>query len=870
MATPADLQALIDALPWTNGAAELTGSEMEALWNECVAVFETDSGGGAGVPLIANVAALRALTILTPGPLIFLANYYWGNATTAAGPAGVGSGFLQLQSTAVADDGGINFTDAAGRTWRRVFPNGAVQPSAISTGWFGSQANAFLFATSTGIVSNVISCASVPPQIQPGWTALDTTHPGGLPANTTVTAVTSTTITLSNAVVSPGVSGDVFQFISFNEQLPIQAAIDYAIPHGVYKVTVPIGAYNTNDCIQLGYGWGTGSGLFSTVVLEAESSPQAASFATEVFLFPQKIDRPGINIQGGRSSYVRGIGLGGPNQLAGPGGSFFSGWTITQVATRSNYAPTGAYASNIFAPYCGICIDGYTGAAPTGTPYPSPVYPSWVTGLPVGAPYGMNSSSNCGATNNNIFNTNIGICNQPNGVANGDFMDFRDNTLQGLVSGIAICGSQSRNTQYDRCNFIGCYDCIDGINWGSGEGNLSGSMDSIAMDFCFEFICASGGWQKGLLVTNLYSESSARIGFMSGAHCSIKFDNCFFGASLYSGAGATLSLYLVPLWDGIGGGGSADCPTYFNNCSFESVWSYVGLNSTAKLTGCQVVLSAGTAVAAEIAAYGRMALVLNSNFARFPFGNKLENFNINGNFYSGYDTAGSSTSQYWPSVGASVGIPVDYFENGYSAASVTVLTFSSVTWGGRTFAATINVSFAVVGDVIFIPNIGWGYLSSVSGTSVVVTMLTSYQLLSGAYTMLLQNTSPNAGQWSTATDAQMNIAFSTGGANYFPINIFDYLPQANGGCWQVTGGSATITFGHIVNGTFTAAAIPTGITTATKLLWTILDSFFRNPFPAKTTISSLGTNTVVMSANAQGTAAAVRYFAATPGVAQVG
>jgi hypothetical protein len=44
MASPADLQALVNALPWTNGIELLDGAEMEALWNECIAIFESDGG----------------------------------------------------------------------------------------------------------------------------------------------------------------------------------------------------------------------------------------------------------------------------------------------------------------------------------------------------------------------------------------------------------------------------------------------------------------------------------------------------------------------------------------------------------------------------------------------------------------------------------------------------------------------------------------------------------------------------------------------------------------------------------------------------------------------------------------------------------
>lgn len=77
---------------------------------------------------------------------------------------------------------------------------------------------------STGISGNVVTFASVPPSIQPGWSASDASNPTGIPANTLVTAVSQTTITLSSPVSSPGVVGDTFQFVSFLYQIYLEIA----------------------------------------------------------------------------------------------------------------------------------------------------------------------------------------------------------------------------------------------------------------------------------------------------------------------------------------------------------------------------------------------------------------------------------------------------------------------------------------------------------------------------------------------------------------------------------------------------------------------------------------------------------------------
>lgn len=57
MPTPADLQTLINAINWTNNSGQITGPELEQLFNECVTLF-----GSPGVTLVTTSTTLAITT----------------------------------------------------------------------------------------------------------------------------------------------------------------------------------------------------------------------------------------------------------------------------------------------------------------------------------------------------------------------------------------------------------------------------------------------------------------------------------------------------------------------------------------------------------------------------------------------------------------------------------------------------------------------------------------------------------------------------------------------------------------------------------------------------------------------------------------
>ena len=114
MATPADLQALIDALPWTNGMEELSGAEMEALWNECVQVFETDTGtpGGTNGQLQYNNAGSFGGYGIGSGLSVV-----GGNLTATAGTGLTVINSLAALVALVGTSGQVVYLDAGGQLW---------------------------------------------------------------------------------------------------------------------------------------------------------------------------------------------------------------------------------------------------------------------------------------------------------------------------------------------------------------------------------------------------------------------------------------------------------------------------------------------------------------------------------------------------------------------------------------------------------------------------------------------------------------------------------------------------------------------------------------------------------------------------------
>jgi hypothetical protein len=628
----------------------------------------------------------------------------------------------------------------------------------------------------------------------------------------------------------------------------IQAAIDYALNNHISCVVMPVGVYKTSDTIHLGYGWGRGAGGYSNVTLEGASgfSPGAGGSSAPTRIDPTFVDRPVINIQGQQNAGVRRVHIKGAAPMSG--GNHYS-WGLPQRIDKSNYAPNGA-KNDRRAPFCGVCIDGYYGTKPA-TPYPTPNYPPWFGATGDNSPYGRHQSSNCFVEDCFIERTLIGIMLQPNGDGNGDFMKFRGTRINECLVGVAIGNSQARVTDYQDMTFHGCWTCIDGVSFGSGNGVVSGNMDNLHADYCFQLLRQNGGWQKGIEVTNFYSEVMVRIGENLGSPTNISFSDCFI--TCHSSDGYVLRT--LPIYDGHGSAGRQFIK--FVNCKFVGLWGCAHFNCVAHFDGCTWILTGGPRSDLERTAYQRLGFTAIDQFEANPTRAHFLDCNLNGAQYSSYDVA-SQVARWW-SVGAFGFAPVDYTPPGLCRGGMNL---PGVVWSGRTFTATPQHPYCKRGDV-FRTAAGWCVLESASASKILGVMISHYQLDHDVYSMLTRDSEDD---WVVRSDDYMNDRYpALPASSYFPINQFDIATTINNCFWETTTGSPVV---KCVDTGGNVQALPSGVTVDTKLLWTDLGGYVYGrgmPFPNGTAVSEVGTTSVKMANNAQ----IDGFWLISPGIAKV-
>jgi hypothetical protein len=632
-----------------------------------------------------------------------------------------------------------------------------------------------------------------------------------------------------------------------DDTVAIQAAIDFALNNHISHVLLPEGVYKTSDTIHLGYGWGGGAGRYSNVTLEGASgfSPGASGSFAATRIAPTFVDRPVINIQGQQNAGVRRLHIKGLQPMMG--GNHFS-WGLFERLDKQKYRPKGAKDYRR-APFCGVCIDGYYGDIPE-MPYPTPKYPSWFDFVGAKSPYGRNQSSNCFIENCVIEQTLIGIMLQPNGDGNGDFMRFRDTRIHECQIGVAVGNSQARVTDYQNMIFHACWTCIDGCSYGGGNGVVSGNMNNLHADYCYQLLKTNGGWQKGIEVTNFYSELMVRIGENIGSPAAISFSDCHFTCTNYHGS----DLRLLPVYDGHSENRQF---VKFTNCQFYGFWGYAHFDCVAQFEGCTWTPTAGPSSSLERTAYERLALTVLDRFQVSSTRARFLDCNLNGATYGSYDTS-EGIARWW-SVGAFGFAPVEYTPPGLCRAEINL---SDVVWSERNFTATSQRTYCKSGDVLR-TGAGWCVVVSASSSTIHATLITHYQLNNSGYAMLSRD---NENNWIPRSDSYMNEKYNQLPAcSYFPINQFDAATNLNGTFWKTSAGSPIV---HHVDGSGNVQPLPHGVSVDTKLLWTDLGGYVYGPgmpFPNYTAISEVGTGSVTMARNAQ----IDGYWLVSPGIARV-
>ena len=305
----------------------------------------------------------------------------------------------------------------------------------------------------------------------------------------------------------------------------IQGCIDYALQNNIMHVFIPEGKYLTNDTIHLGYGMIGGVANYQCIVLSGAGYAGLAGYPTGTSIFPQFVDRPVINIQGGRESRVQKLLIQGPIIIPDYGTA-----SLNFRADPANYVPTDA-KDDRHAPFCGVCIDGYyaTGTSgeatnnPPPDPYPTPRFPAWVQSTTNA--YNKAPSSQPSVLDCYITDTLIGIMLQPYSDGNGDFLHCNGTSIGNCKVAVAVGNSQARSMDFTNMLIGNTHTCFDNTSYGHGIANMAGTYTNIHIQQTYRFFNVVAGSGGPLVVTALYGEVNMSLG--SATSCNAVFIGCY-------------------------------------------------------------------------------------------------------------------------------------------------------------------------------------------------------------------------------------------------------------------------------------------------------------------------------------------------------
>ena len=344
----------------------------------------------------------------------------------------------------------------------------------------------------------------------------------------------------------------------------IQAAIDWAMYRGaaggpaIGSIHMPSGVYKTTDTIHLGYG-----NKFNSVQLLGDGMRyrSEAGFSGTAIVATFN-DRPAIAVSGARATKVRDLTIVGRNQewiLANNLGAFVVPPKINDRAAASWVDPAfPASASSRYAPYCGIAIDPYAGAAPA-VAYPPVAYPRW-TGI--AAQYGKNYSSDILLENVEISGFVVGVALQPSDAdGNGDYLRIKGSSLACCQYGLSIGNSQSREIVIESTNISQCFSGVVTTRHGRRVGKPQIRFQSCDVSYCISILdVPNTSYGTGLHLSNVYCEGTYSIGVAGtgGAGVSpVQFTSCEFDFGGWKFRGVPRSVF-----SNAGG-------TTFTSCSFS-------------------------------------------------------------------------------------------------------------------------------------------------------------------------------------------------------------------------------------------------------------------------------------------------------------
>lgn len=629
-----------------------------------------------------------------------------------------------------------------------------------------------------------------------------------------------------------------------------QAAIDFALENLKARVHLNGNSYSVDDTIHLGYGVGE----LHSIQLLGQMGYGFAVAAPETRILASFVDRPVVNIQGGRNSGIDSVYIQGADNIGYQGGS-----SLAVRSAKATYTPDGA-ADFENSPHCGVCIDAYYSTPAPANPYPTPTYPAYL-GAVSGA-YNRLQSSASFITNSLISDTFIGIMQQPYTDGNGDFTRMANTCLRQLYICIAVGNSQGRSADYTNIRAATFHTFVDGTKYGHGVGNIGGNFSNVHLDDFYQIFNFRGDWTTPFVVTNLYCEVGMRIGDMGAAMT--KFVGCKFDTLSHLSSGGLVTEEYAP--SVLSGKAS------FDTCQFYNRRHVFDFEHECRFDYCLFTPTPGgpapTGALLE-AAWGVLGGVINTpdSFNDKPATDSRFRGCIlrgpNGSYtFDGYDT--DTNANIW-SVGQNpANYPIKYDFPQVARISNESLSGTLGTAGtaaGHTLTLPeVNQAYFEAGDVFCDWGLRWWYVSEVTGSGpYVVTLkaLTGYRSPDGTnYWLMKRNEDTNEQEDSTQV--------LTTAMYYIPRGFRDFLPRDDL-FFKTTSGSPTL---EIVNAAGVAQNVPAGVTVKSKPLWwakATTNANGRIPFPPKTYVSAVNAQTLTMTANAlvSGT------WAYGPGIARI-
>lgn len=287
----------------------------------------------------------------------------------------------------------------------------------------------------------------------------------------------------------------------------IQNAIDFAVYGGHDPVYLPAGVYRIADTIHLGYG----AGGFEGASLEGDG-PSYRGQMGGTAIYAAFSDRPALAVQGARMTRIRRLSLIGLN----------GGWIMARKLMRPDRAADDTQieawvdpqlhpnAASRYAPYAGVAIDPYAGAAPTPA-YPPVRYPPMLGPTPQ---YGKAFSSDVLIEDCYLGGFVVGVAIHPcDASGNGDFIRLRNSIVELCAYVISAGDSQGREVSALQCGMTLFHTGVANTAHGRQQGQLDFTSEMTSWESGIQILgIGSAAYAGPFNFRGGYSESLWRIG----------------------------------------------------------------------------------------------------------------------------------------------------------------------------------------------------------------------------------------------------------------------------------------------------------------------------------------------------------------------